>query len=240
MKTVFITGVKREMGLGNALVRKYLSEGYTVFASARDVEQEHLLKLKDEWGEALYLIEMDVTKVSDVCAAVKAVHEVSPTLDILISNATATYSEGNKPIDDGLDIEGALNSYDVNAIGFIRLVQQFLLLDMFKAGSSAVAISSEAGSMGDCWRDDLIDYGMAKAALNFACVTLQRRLGKHEIRVLSIHPGWVQTRPAPPKANLTPDESAEHIFNTIASPPPFNEKGNTGVYMNYDGSHKAF
>ena len=238
MKTVFITGVKREMGLGNALIRRYLTEGYTVFASARDVEQEHLKLLKDEWSDKLHLITMDVTKIEDVKAAVKAVKEVSPKLDILISNATSTYAAGNKPIDDGLDIEDALNTYDVNAIGFIRLVQQFL--DMFGDNASAVAISSEAGSMGDCWRDDGIDYGMAKAALNFACVTLQRRLGKRGIRVLSIHPGWVQTRPAPPKADLTPDESAAAIYKTIASPPPFNEKGNTGVYMIQDGKPKPF
>jgi len=238
MKTVFITGTKREMGLGNALVRQYLSEGYTVFASARDVNQEHLNILKNKWGDKLHLIPMDVTKVDDVAAAVRAVRDVTPTIDIIISNATAASSLGNKPIDDGMDIEESLNSYDVNALGFIRLVQQFL--DMLVEGSSAVAISSEAGSMGDCWRDDGIDYGMAKAALNFACVTLQRRLGKRGIRVLSIHPGWVQTRPAPPKANLSPEESALSIFNTINSPPNFNEKGNTGVYMNYDGSPKAF
>ncbi|MDR2589553.1 MAG: SDR family NAD(P)-dependent oxidoreductase [Oscillospiraceae bacterium] len=239
MKTVFITGVKRELGLGNALIRKYLSEGYTVFASARDVEQEHLKLLKNEWENKLYLIPMDVTKVDDVKAAVQAVREITPTLDILISNATAASALGNKPIDDGMDIEDSLNSYDVNALGFIRLVQQFL--DTLPEGSSAVAISSEAGSMGDCWRDDGVDYGMAKAALNFASVTLQRRLAdKRGIRVLSIHPGWVQTRPAPPKADLTPDESAQYIYNTIANPPPFNEKGNTGVYMNYDGSPKAF
>jgi len=238
MKTVFITGVKREMGLGNALIRKYLSEGYKVFASARDVRQEHLKLLKEKWGDALHLITMDVTKIDDVKAAVKAVSEISPKLDMLISNATAASALGNKHIDDGMDIEDSLYSYDVNALGFIRLVQQFL--DMFSDGSSAVAISSEAGSMGDCWRDDGVDYGMAKAALNFACVTLQRRLGNRGIRVLSIHPGWVQTRPAPPKANLSPDESAAAIFETIASPPPFNEKGNTGVYMNYDGSPKVF
>jgi len=238
MKTVFITGVKREIGLGNALVRKYLSEGYTVFASARDVEQEHLKLLKDKWGEMLHLIPMDVTKVDDVRSAVKAVREISPQLDILISNATAASALGGKPVDDGLDIEDTLNGYNVNALGFIRLVQEFL--DMFANGSSAVGISSEAGSMGDCHRDANLDYGMAKAALNFACVTLQRRLGKQGIRVLSIHPGWVQTRPAPPVADFTPDEAADLIYSTIASPPPFNENGNTGVFMNNDGSPKAF
>jgi NAD(P)-dependent dehydrogenase (short-subunit alcohol dehydrogenase family) len=76
---------------------------------------------------------------------------------------------------------------------------------------------------------------MAKAALNFACVTLQRRLGSQGLRVLAIHPGWVQTHPAPPKADLSPEESAGHIAKTIANPPAYSEKGNTGVFMWYDG-----
>jgi len=238
MKTVFITGVKREIGLGAALVQKYLSEGYVVFASARDVKQEYLQALSAKWGEALHLIPMDVTKVEDVRAAVESVRKVSPKLDILISNATAASPLGGKPIDDGLDIEQAINGYSVNALGFIRLVQQFL--DMFEQGSKLVGISSEAGSMGDCHRDANLDYGMAKAALNFACVTLQRRLGKQGLRVLSIHPGWVQTHPAPPKADFTPEEAADLIFKTIADPPPYIEEGNVGVFMNNDGSQKAF
>ena len=238
MKTVFITGVKRDIGLGTALVRQYLSEGYTVFASARNIEQEHLKTLKAEWSHALYLIPMDVTKVDDIRAAVKAVHDKCPKLDILISNATASSKKGGLPIDEGLDIEDALNGYNVNALGFIRLVQQFL--GMLGQGATVVGISSESGSMGDCHRDANLDYGMAKAALNFACVTLQRRLSKRGMRVLSIHPGWVQTRPAPPNADFTPSEAAERIFKTIASPPPFNEDNNTGVFINNDGTHKAF
>ncbi len=51
-----------------------------------------------------------------------------------------------------------------------------------------VGITSEAGSMGDNHRDANLDYSMAKAALNFACVVLQRRLGPKGMRVLSIHP----------------------------------------------------
>ena len=238
MKTVLITGTKREMGLGTALVRAYLGKGYTVFASARDVGQEHLRRLKEEWGDKLHLVTMDVTKLDDVVACVNFVKNIAPRLDILISNATAASKDGGKPIDDGLNIEESLNTYDVNALGFIRLTQQFL--GLFEPGCKAVAISSEAGSMGDCWRDADMDYGMAKAALNFACVTLQRRLGKQGIRVLSIHPGWVQTRPAPPKADLSPEEAAALIIRTIDSPPDFDEKGNVGVYMNNDGSQKAF
>jgi NAD(P)-dependent dehydrogenase (short-subunit alcohol dehydrogenase family) len=178
---------------------------------------------------------MDVTSLASVQKAAQSIADIGK-LDIIISNATATNGDGNLPIDEGCDTEHMLNAYDVNAVGFLRMVQAFL--PNLAEGAKLVAITSEAGSMGRCWRDDGIDYGMAKAALNFACVTLQRRLApKYGYRVLAIHPGWVQTHPAPPKADLSPEESAAHIAHTIAAPPAYEEEGNKGVYLWYDGRY---
>ena len=233
MKSVFITGLSREMGLGVALARNYLANGNRVLGSLRDIEQPHIIAMKEKWGDMFFPIAMDLTNLESVRNAAANVAKIGK-VDILIANATAADMAGNKPIDDGCSTENMLNAYDVNAVGFIRMVQAFL--PNFAEGATIAAISSEAGSMGRCWRDDHLDYGMAKAALNFACVTLQRRLApKYGYRVLSIHPGWVQTRPAPPKANLTPEESAEYIINTIKSPPPYEETGNKGVFIQYDG-----
>ncbi|MDR2194890.1 MAG: SDR family oxidoreductase [Treponema sp.] len=238
METVFITGLSREMGLGTALARQYLRKGYTVFASCRDVNKDHINQLKTEWKDSLIPVALDVTSRESVENAATVIRKHGGLIDILISNATATNKEGNEPIDAGCDTEHMLNAYNVNAVGFLRMVQVFL--PFFSKGAKVNAITSEAGSMGHCWRDNGLDYGMAKAALNFACVTLQRRLGKNGIRVLAIHPGWVQTRPAPPKADLTPEQSAEYIIKTIANPPDYNEKGNTGVFVWYDGRNFVF
>ncbi|MDR0963946.1 MAG: SDR family NAD(P)-dependent oxidoreductase [Clostridium sp.] len=238
MKSVFITGVSRELGLGTALVRKYLADGFRVFGSCRNTKQAHLDALREEWGDQFISIEMDVTNLESVQKAVQRVADIA-NIDIVISNATATSGNGNKAIDEGCDTEHMLNAYDVNAVGFLRLVQAFL--PNLAEGAKLVAITSEAGSMGRCWRDAGIDYGMAKAALNFACVTLQRRLApKYGYRVLAIHPGWVQTHPAPPKADLSPEESAAYIAQTIASPPPYEKEGNKGVYLWFDGRHFDF
>jgi NAD(P)-dependent dehydrogenase (short-subunit alcohol dehydrogenase family) len=233
MKTVLITGLSRDLGLGTALAKQYLGDGFTVFGSCRDINKEHLAQLKTAWGDKFIPVAMDVTDLASVKQAAEVIRGKGGHLDVLISNATASARAGNAPIDDGCDTEVMLNAYNVNAVGFLRLAQVFL--PFFSEGSKLAAITSEAGSMGYCHRDANFDYGMAKAALNFACVTLQRRLGGRGLRVLAIHPGWVQTRPAPPKADLSPEESAAHIAKTIASPPPFNEKGNTGVFVWYDG-----
>ncbi|MDR0948257.1 MAG: SDR family oxidoreductase [Lachnospiraceae bacterium] len=238
MKSVLITGLSREMGLGVALAKKYLADGFRVFGSCRNIKQAHFDTLREEWGDRFIGVEMDVTNPESVEKAAKVVAD-SGKLDIIISNATATNNNGNKAIDEGCDTEHMLNAYDVNAVGFLRIVKVFL--PHLAEGAKLVAITSEAGSMGRCWRDDGIDYGMAKAALNFACVTLQRRLApKYGYRVLAIHPGWVQTRPAPPKADLSPEESAAHIAHTIADPPAYEKEGNRGVYLWYDGRHFDF
>jgi NAD(P)-dependent dehydrogenase (short-subunit alcohol dehydrogenase family) len=238
MKTVFITGLSREMGLGTALARQYAREGYTVFASCRDVNKDHINQLKTEWNGAFIPVAMDVTQRDSVENAAALIRGHGGHLDILISNATATNRAGNEPIDAGCDTEHMLNAYDVNAVGFLRMAQVFL--PFFSGGSKLIAITSESGSMGHCRRDNNLDYGMAKAALNFACVTLQRRLGGRGMRVLAIHPGWVQTRPAPPKADLSPEEAAGYIIKTIADPPGYDEKDNTGVFVWYDGRNFVF
>jgi NAD(P)-dependent dehydrogenase (short-subunit alcohol dehydrogenase family) len=233
MKTVLITGLSRDLGLGLALAKQYLGDGFTVFGSCRDINKGHIAQLKAEWGGLFIPVAMDVTSLTSVKQAAGIIRGSGGHLDVLISNATASSKAGNDPIDAGCDTEVMLNAYDVNAVGFLRLVQVFL--PFFSEGAKLVAITSEAGSMSYCHRDANFDYGMAKAALNFACVTLQRGLASRGMRVLAIHPGWVQTHPAPPKADLSPEESAGHIAKTIANPPSYNENGNTGVYMWYDG-----
>ena len=238
MANVFITGVSRDLGLGIALVKQYLAQGDTVYAASRRVDGDHIKELQAQYADKLIVVEMDVCDLESVKAAAEVIKEKTGTLDLLISNATASNKDGNKAIDDGMDTEHMFNAYNVNAIGFLRVVQTFLPL--VKSGSVLAAITSEQGSMGKCWRDLGMDYGAAKAALNYCCVVLQRRLMHQGLRVLAIHPGWVQTHPAPPKANLTPEESAAYIANTIKNPPPFNEDGNTGVYLNYDGAHFPF
>lgn len=238
MNSVFITGVSRPTGLGTALAEQYLGDGYTVYAASRRVDSPHLKALADRYPDRFVVVELDVTDIASVKAAAEVIRAKTGTLNLLISNATATNADGNKPIDDGMDLEHMVNAYEVNVIGFLRMVQSFLPL-MAPKGVFA-AITSEQGSMAKCHRDHGIDYGAAKAALTYSCVVLQRRLREQGFRVLAIHPGWVQTRPAPPKANLSPQQSAAHIAATIQNPPPFLEDGNTGVFLNYDGTEYPF
>ena len=233
-KTVLITGTSR--GLGTALVKEYLQNGWRVFACARSTDNELLRAIKERYGGEVELIEMDVSSTPSVRAAARLVKELTPTLDLIINNAATSDHEGGKVIEE-MDVDACLGVYNVNALGALRVTQAFLDY-AGKRGLAVIAnISSEAGSMTNCHREAGMDYGMSKAALNMASVLTQRRLKAKNIKVLSMHPGWVQTRPAPPKAHFEPEEAAHNLYGTINS---FEGVTDGPVFINHDGTEMAY
>ena len=62
---------------------------------------------------------------------------------------------------------------DITAVGPMRVIKAFYrLLKRSKKIAAIYNISSEAGSISKCYRTNVIDYGMAKAALNMATMNL--------------------------------------------------------------------
>ncbi|MDR1538004.1 MAG: SDR family NAD(P)-dependent oxidoreductase [Clostridiales bacterium] len=233
-KTALISGTSR--GLGIALVEIYLRSGWSVFAGARDISGPNLKALKETYKDALTLVEMDISSTESVKAAAKLIKESAPTLNVIINNAATSDREGAKPIEE-MDVDACLRVYNVNALGALRVIQAFLDY-AGEGGLSVIAnISSEAGSMENCHRDSGMDYAMSKAALNMGSVLVQRRLKDKKMKILSIHPGWVQSRPAPPKADFEPLEAALNIYNTINS---FDGTVEGPVFINHDGNPMAF
>jgi NAD(P)-dependent dehydrogenase (short-subunit alcohol dehydrogenase family) len=53
---------------------------------------------------------------------------------------------------------------------------------------------------------------MSKAALNMQSRILQNYLRPRGFKVLAVHPGWMRTNMGGPNASISPDESAEGIF----------------------------
>ena len=84
------------------------------------------------------------------------------------------------------------------------------------------------GSLDVCELTDSVAYRMSKSALNMYTKILSNRL-KGEIKVASIHPGWVKTTIVESNmknGRLTPEESANNIYNFIKS------NFNNGTYWN--------
>ncbi len=235
-ETVLITGAGR--GVGLALTKEFLAAGYRVFAGVR--KTYHLLEeVKEEYPAALSLIPLDVTEMASVRAAAARVAAETPALEILINNAGVYLGDKTRPLEE-LDLEDnhLQQTMEVNAFGPLRVVQQFLPLLAAGRQKIIVNISSEAGSIGDCWRKQEYAYTMSKAALNMQTRILHNYLSPRGFKVKAIHPGWVRTDMGGKEADLDPATSAEGIFRviqkTITEEPAIKE-GGEGIFLDYQG-----
>ena len=84
-KSILITGCSS--GIGEALVTKFISEGFLVFGSIRDKDASKKLRVK--YGERFFPLVFDVTKRSEIEKAFSEVKSQlkGKNLDILVNNA---------------------------------------------------------------------------------------------------------------------------------------------------------
>lgn len=212
--SILITGAGR--GLGPCLVHCYLEAGFTVFAGTRQ-PSPNLVEQRKGSPERLFEISLDVTSGQSLKTAVTEVGAIVTSLDVLVNNAAILPEAGRGALAD-LAIDVGLQVYDVNALGPLRVTQAFLPLLEKSQRRLIVNISSEAGSIGNCWRKDEFLYCMSKAALNMQTMILKNLLSPRGFELLAIHPGWLRTDMGGPNADLDPREAAEGIFLLTTQP----------------------
>lgn len=199
---VLITGAGRREALGYNLVRRCLERGDTVIATVRR-PSEALAELWRADPERLHVLTMDIASSESVRAAAADAAKIVPCIDLMINNAVTTSPDcGKEFMQTNLDyIAGVI---DVGAVGPLRVIQAWMPLLEKSASALVVNISSEAGSIGACYRTSMIDYAMAKAALNMATMTLHNAFAdKPALNILCVHPGCAPTR-ATPKRRCCP------------------------------------
>lgn len=205
---VLITGTGREMALGFNFVRRYLEQGDHVIATVRK-PSEALEKLQTQWPDTLHIQLMDIGSTESVNAAAAAVAEYAPHMDLIINNAVTTSPDTNKELED-FDLDTVMPALNVATVGPLRVIKAFLPLLKKSDNALIVNISSEAGSIGACYRSTYIDYGMAKAALNMATKTLYNKFKDDpKINIITVHPGWMRTNVGNAKAPFDPYDHAE-------------------------------
>lgn len=226
--TIFITGAGR--GLGLSLTRTFLRENYRVFAGRREPNAE--LDSLARTNPALSAVPIDVTSRESVHAAAQLIAGETNRLDILVNNA-AILPEAGRGTVDTTDVEIGLRVFDVNSLGPLRVTQAFLPLLRRGTRRLIVNVSSEAGSIADCWRKDDLLYCMSKSALNMQTAILKNALADEGFRLLAAHPGWVRTTMGGPDATLTPEESAAGLFALLDAPAPADP--NAPFYVDHRG-----
>lgn len=214
MRNIMVTGAAS--GLGLALTTLHLESGDRVWALSRR-ESADIERLKREC-ESLTFIACDISKTEYVKCALEPYAEAIGKLDCLYACA-GVYSPADKVSLVETDLDKAAAMYDINAVGFLRVVQA--VYDAIEDKTVIICISSEAGSISQNWRCMEYSYCMSKAAENMACVILQKHYDEigQGTRVLCVHPGWMRTKMGGPEAfqrldeSVSPERSAECIAN---------------------------
>ena len=211
-KKVLITGASR--GLGLALVGKYLGAGWTTYAGVRNPRARPLQTLKAQFPETLQVLPLDVSDTALVETAARELQSSTDALDVIVNNAAIQLKNSRAPLEQ-VDFGGAMETYNVNTLGALRVTQAFLPFLLKGEMKMLVNVSSEAGSIGQCQRVSEFDYCMSKAALNMQSMIAQNYLKQHGVKVLAIHPGWVRTDMGGPGAPIEAGVAAEDTLRLV-------------------------
>lgn len=164
---VMVTGTGRNYALGYNLALRYLENGERVVATVRK-NGPQLDELKNKYGDQLIVLVMDIGDSKSVENAYQELSKEINHLDLIINNAVSVSPDCDKNFFDA-NLDYIANTVNITAVGALRVIKAFY--PMLKKSSDTaliINISSEAGSISKCYRTNLIDYGMAKAALNMA------------------------------------------------------------------------
>jgi len=213
-KIALITGASK--GIGFAIVTKLLENGYSVIGTSRN---GNIADLKNKY---LDVLKLDLTDKNSIKQAHEKIIKNYRQIDILINNAGIGPDLGSfKAEENTFD-----QTIDTNLYGLVFFTEP--LLNLVKDNGQILNISSSMGSIGMCVNSDSIAYRVSKSALNMYTKILSNRLIDKNIRVISVHPGWVKTSISKQNefARLSSKESADGIFDLI------NKDIGTGTFWN--------
>ncbi|MDR2020170.1 MAG: SDR family NAD(P)-dependent oxidoreductase [Treponema sp.] len=207
-RKVLISGADR--GIGFALTKSFLQEGWAVFAGQYMKGWGELVELQGRYPDTLHIIPFNVSDDISIKEAYKIVASMAECIDMIVSNAGISGSGGDIYTFD--DKRGA-DIFNTNCIGALRITDFFLPLTDHPGSLKRLCyVSSEAGSIGVCHRQDGFIYPMSKTAPNMAVKLLFKDLYPRGYSFRLYHPGWVRSYMSGEKSlngKFEPEETAE-------------------------------
>ncbi|MFB4212844.1 3-oxoacyl-ACP reductase FabG [Shouchella sp. JSM 1781072] len=182
-KVVLITGAAR--GIGAATAKRFLEEEAIVILT--DLEMEPLRKLQKELnGHTSEVMTMNVADRTNVKTQLQAIIDKHGRLDVVINNAGVTADATlGKMTDEQWDL--VLN---VNLKGAFIVGQ--LASEQMKKQQSGVILNA-ASIVGLYGNFGQSNYAASKGGLITMTKTWAKELGKYNIRVNAVAPGFIET-----------------------------------------------
>lgn len=189
MKTVLVTGGSR--GIGLEFCKQYLKKGYQVVVASRNPEKSHELEqLKAQRKHHLVILKQDVGDEESRSNFYEALSAKTGKLDVLIN--CAGIISGNEQFCYPF---GRLKQEDLCRIILINSEAPLMMVEkvrpMLVKGSRQLVVNITSYNGSITRKSSRVKYGNSatKAALNIITKILSIELRKHEIFVVSLHPG---------------------------------------------------
>jgi NAD(P)-dependent dehydrogenase (short-subunit alcohol dehydrogenase family) len=188
-KIALVTGANR--GLGFETCKQLSQLGVTVLLTSRDpIKGEVAAKQLIDKGLDVIFYQLDVSDRSNIKDIFTKIDNQFGRLDILINNAAILYDKDQSTMN--ADLELVTKALTTNLFGPWLLCQAFVPLMEKNGYGRIVNVSSGAASM-HYMEGGTPAYGISKVALNALTRKLASELGRKNVLVNSVDPGWVAT-----------------------------------------------
>lgn len=213
-KTVLITGGSR--GIGKSTAEKFSQEGYLVLFTYRSNVEAARKTLASLEGEGHHFFQLDLANTKSIQEAVQPILN-QYNIEVLVNNAgifrehkidQVSYNQWQKAFREIMDT-------NLNGVANLTYLVAHQMMQSNKG--SIINVSSRGAFRGE---PDFPAYGASKGALNSLSQSLAKALGKYNISVVAVAPGFVETDMAAstldsPEGDKIRNESP---FSRVASP----------------------
>ncbi|MEO1669685.1 MAG: SDR family NAD(P)-dependent oxidoreductase [Cyanobacteria bacterium J06631_2] len=239
-----IIGASQGIGLGFVHSLLQQNDIQHIFATFRNQSTaSELFSLKEQYGDRLTCLQVDITQESQIATAVKQIQESVKQLHLVIYCVGVLHSENLAPEKSlrQINAENLIYSFQVNSVGAVLFAKH--LMPLFKKSDRSIfaSISAKVGSIGDNRLGGWYGYRASKAALNMflktTAIEYSRRCPK--TIVVALHPGTTDTRLSQPfQKNVPPGKlfpvtkTVDLLSQVIAELEP----KDSGEFFSWDGT----
>jgi NAD(P)-dependent dehydrogenase (short-subunit alcohol dehydrogenase family) len=227
MTITFITGANK--GLGYEAARRLKDLGHTVLLGARDPGRGQ--SAADALG--VRFVQIDVADDESVAAAAADVTASEGHIDVLINNAGIAGTRVDVP---DITAQDALEVYNTNVVGIVRVTSAFLPLLRLSDSPVIVNVSSQMGSFATNHDPSQLQskivlplYQSSKSAVGMLTVIYARALP--DIRVNAVSPGFTATDFTNHRGTQTVTEGTDAMV-ALAT---IGKDGPTGTFQDRNG-----
>ena len=244
-KTALVTGASRGIGLG--FVKKLINEGYFVVATCKFPDSSELVELQKCNPDLIKVIKLDITSLVELAQLKENIRDLP--IDLLISNAAIFGNIMDDHSFDPSKFIEVMNVNALYPIIVVISLLENILMSTQKQVISITSQGGSLGCHANWYNFDpsnyhlfkdidgayrtvkeliynkapsitIIPYCFSKAFINVMMSLLSIILSEKEVKILSIHPGEVDTELNPFVAfsnhnTITVEQSVEEMFKII-------------------------